>query len=199
MTRRVLLRAGLLTGAGTALAGCGLFGGGDEGGGPEGAAPEADDDAPGTGDLAAALAAEEALLDAHRATLQRHPALQPRLGGLQADHEEHRRVLLALLVEIDPDGGWASTPAGSAGPPDPPPSPEVSGPREGGPPAQSPSPVAVSGVPTDLSAAVAALRLLEQEAASARTEQAVRTDARWAPLLGVLAASEAAHAAVLAA
>ena len=59
------------------------------------------------------------------------------------------------------------------------------------------SPQSLASVPDDPARALAALADLERDVASARMELAVAAPARWAPLLGVLAAGEAAHAAVL--
>lgn len=199
---------GALSGAAAALGGCGLFAGGDDEPGrsrdPSGGG--------GTGDLAAALQAEEELLSAYGAALEEHPGLRSRLRGARADHEEHRRVLLTLLADLDPSGPWAAAldgvaapgagpPAGDALPPTGGPSPTGSASPAGSPsPAGGASPAA-GGVPVaaDPEQALAALVDLERAAAAARTEQAVQADDRWAPLLGVLAASEASHAAVLAA
>lgn len=169
--RRAVLRTGLLAGAASALAGCGLLDGNAVPFGPDDAPPD-------TGDLAAALADEERLLAAHLTAAERHPDLAPRLAGVRADHAEHRRVLRALLVDLDPEGPWAA-PAGTSGPT---------------PAGTSGTDAAVPRAPAD---ALAALVDLERQAASARTEQAGTAALSWAPLLGVLAASEAAHAAVL--
>jgi hypothetical protein len=174
-----------------ALGGCGLF---DDGGG-DGETTRSSDpaSAAGTADLAAALQAEEALLSAYRTAVEQHPGLRSRLQAARADHEEHRRVLLTLLADLDPSGPWSATldPAAPTA---------RSAPAAGASATGSPSPAPAAGpAASDPEQALAALRDLEREAASERTEQAVRADSGWAPLLGVLAASEASHAAVLAA
>ena len=202
LPRRAVLQGGALTGAAAVLVGCGLFAGGDDERGRS-RDPSGGRD---TRDLAAALHAEEELLSAYEAALDEHPGLRPRLRVARADHEEHRRVLLTLLADLDPSGPWAAALGGAVGP--------GAGDQafDGRPPGGGPSPTdsaalagsaspAPGGVPVaaDPEQALAALVDLERAAASARTEQAVRADGRWAPLLGVLAASEASHAAVLAA
>lgn len=197
VARRTVLRGGAVTGVAAALAGCGLLGDGVPGLSGRDRLDEAD-----TRDLTEALHAEEALLLAYRASVQRHPGLRDRLDAVRGDHEEHRRVLLTLLADLDPSGPWAADlqAPGAAGP-----TPATTGPApasvptDPSPGGSAPVPSGSAPVPGDPIDALAALRALEQDAASARAEQAVRTDARQAPLFGVLAASEASHAAVLAA
>lgn len=196
VARRTVLRTGAVTGVAATLAGCGLLSGVP---GLSGRDPldEAD-----TRDLTEALRAEEALLLAYRASVERHPGLRDRLDAVRGDHEEHRRVLLTLLAGLDPSGPWeADLQAASAADPTPAttgPGP-ASAPADPSPGGSAPVPSGSAPVPGDPVDALAALRALEQDAASARAEQAVRTNARQAPLFGVLAASEASHAAVLAA
>jgi hypothetical protein len=138
---------------------------------------------PDRGRLAGALSAEAALLASYDATVGAHPALTPALAAIHADHTAHQSALAAELSRREVAQRSAGRPKS--------PQPAVGSPPPGSMPAPPP-------VPADVPAAVRALVAAETTAAGARGTEAVAAAADLAALLGSVAASEAAHAAVLA-
>ena len=166
-------RAVLLAAAALATAGCTARGTRQQ------AAPPPDPDVV-LADEAAAR--ERALLAAYDEAVARDPALAERLGPLRAEHAGH----LASL----------GVPAVPAGPSDP------TGAPSGGPAAGDATPAPPAVRPPDLPADPALilpwLAELERRASTAHAGAAVRAGRGTAVVLASLAASEAAHAAVLA-